>query len=224
MALHRSVVCLVCLLASGVIVEGVSSNSAGAKIRDLLGKIEDVLSGTLSKTARQVPSLQDPLYGYFSSVAGADQQVDARELQRVLTSSGISGSYQPFSLETSRILISMLDRDYSGKMGFNEFKELWGALNQWKNTFMQYDRDRSGTVEPHELQAAIRSWGYNLSPQALNVIVKRYSDNGRISFDDFVACAVRLRLLTDHFRRRDTAQTGVATFRYDDFIQVAMFS
>ena len=24
---------------------------------------------------------------------------------------------------------------------------------------MQYDRDRSGTVEPHELQAALTSWG-----------------------------------------------------------------
>ena len=29
-------------------------------------------------------------------------------------------------------MIAMLDRDYSGKMGFNEFKELWGALNQWR--------------------------------------------------------------------------------------------
>jgi len=29
-------------------------------------------------------------------------------------------------------MITMLDRDFSGKMGFNEFKELWGALNQWK--------------------------------------------------------------------------------------------
>ena len=29
-------------------------------------------------------------------------------------------------------MITMLDRDYSGKMGFNEFKELWAALNQWK--------------------------------------------------------------------------------------------
>ena len=25
-----------------------------------------------------------------------------------------------------------MKRDFSGKMGFNEFKELWGALNQWK--------------------------------------------------------------------------------------------
>ena len=61
-----------------------------------------------------------------------DGQIDAGELQSCLTSSGISGTYQPFSKETCRIMINMLDRDYSGKMGFTEFKELWAALNQWK--------------------------------------------------------------------------------------------
>lgn len=166
----------------------------------------------------------DPLYGYFQQVAGQDGQINALELQRCLTSAGMSGSYQPFSLETCRLMICMLDRDYSGNMGFNEFKELWTALNGWKNTFFQYDRDRSGTVEPHELHAAIASWGYNLTPQALNIIVKRYSDSGRIKFDDFVSCAMRLRMLTDHFRRRDTTQTGYAQFGYDDFISVTMFA
>lgn len=91
----------------------------------------------------------DPLWGYFSAVAGQDGQIDPNELQRCLSSSGISGSYQrkglqyilislysffilAFSKETCRIMIAMLDRDRSGKMGFNEFKELWAALNQWK--------------------------------------------------------------------------------------------
>lgn len=166
---------------------------------------------------------QDPLYGYFSAVAGADQQIDAKELQQCLTSSGISGTYQPFCLETCRIMISMLDRDYSGKMGFNEFKELWGALNQWKTSFMNYDRDRSGTVEPHELHQAISAWGFNLSPNCLGLLVKRYGQNGRIPFDAFVSCAVRLRLATDHFRRRDVSQTGSAQFQYDDFMQVVMY-
>lgn len=41
--------------------------------------------------------------------------------------------------------------------------------------------------------------GYRLSPQALNVIVKRYATNARISFDDFVACCVRLKALTGLF-------------------------
>lgn len=166
----------------------------------------------------------DPLYGYFTAVAGQDGQIDAHELQRCLTSSGIAGNYQPFSLEACRLMICMLDRDFSGKMGFNEFKELWNALNQWKNTFMTYDRDRSGTVDPNELHQAIRSWGYNLTPQALNITVTRYAVNNQIKFDDFISAAIRLRLLTDHFRRRDTTQTGYANFGYDDFIQVTMFS
>ena len=76
--------------------------------------------------------LQLQLHVYDDSCVQQDGQIDAEELQRCLTQSGISGSYQPFGKETCRIMIAMLDRDYSGKMGFNEFKELWTALNQWK--------------------------------------------------------------------------------------------
>uniref|UniRef100_A0A669C0B4 Sorcin n=1 Tax=Oreochromis niloticus TaxID=8128 RepID=A0A669C0B4_ORENI len=118
----------------------------------------------------------------------------------------------------SRNLASLAhtNRDLSCTMGFNEFKDLWQALNGWRGTFASFDRDQSGTIEGHELQQAINSMGYNLSPQAMNCIMKRYSLNGRIPFDEFVSCAVRLRALTDHFRRRDTTQTGNASFQYDD--------
>merc|ERR1711991_331658 len=44
----------------------------------------------------------------------------------------------------------------------------------------------------------------------------------QITFDDFVALAVRVRALTERFRQRDTQGTGHAAFYYDDFIQVAM--
>lgn len=165
---------------------------------------------------------QDPLYGYFAAVAGQDGQISADELQRCLTQSGMAGPYKPFSLETSRLMISMLDKDYSGTMGFHEFKELGQVLTGWRNMFASYDRDRSGTMEAHELQQAIGSLGFNLSPQALNIIMKRFSINGRIPFDEFVSCCIKLRALTDHFRRRDHSQTGQASFGYDDFIQVTM--
>ncbi|KAM9663913.1 grancalcin isoform 6-T6 [Trichechus inunguis] len=98
------------------------------------------------------PSASDPMWTYFSAVAGQDGEVDAEELQRCLTQSGISGTY-------SR---------------------------------------------------------YRLSPQALTTIVKRYSKNGRIFFDDYVACCVKLRALTDFFRGRDPLQQGFVNFLYDD--------
>ncbi|KAF7646446.1 hypothetical protein LDENG_00187590 [Lucifuga dentata] len=165
---------------------------------------------------------QDPMYGYFSAVAGQDGQISADELQRCLTQTGIAGSYKPFSLETCRLMISMLDRDRSGTMGFNEFKELFQVLNSWKQLFMSIDRDCSGTVEGHEMQHAIATLGYHLSPQALNCIMTRYSTQGRIAFDDFISCCIKLRSLTSAFQMRDTSRQGNATFKYDDFIQVTM--
>ncbi|GAB5568507.1 grancalcin isoform X4 [Prionailurus iriomotensis] len=187
---------------------------------------------------------QDPLYGYFAAVAGQDGQIDADELQRCLTQSGIAGGYKPgpldlepleamqwaawspsqrtrtFNLETCRLMVSMLDRDMSGTMGFNEFKELWAVLNGWRQHFTSFDSDRSGTVDPQELQKALTTMGFRLSPQAVNSIAKRYSTNGKITFDDYIACCVKLRALTDSFRRRDTAQQGVVNFPYDDFHSV----
>ena len=119
-------------------------------------------------------------------------------------------------------MIAMLDRDYSGKMGFNEFKELWAVISQWHQTFVTFDRDRSGNIDPGEMNQALIAFGYRLSPQAFNVLMGRYSVNGQVAFDDFIACCIKLRTLTDQFRARDVARNGTATFQYDDFIQVAM--
>lgn len=40
------------------------------------------------------------------------------------------------------------------------------------------------------------SSGFNLSPQAMNIIMKRHSFGGRVGFDDFVGCCTKLRALT----------------------------
>ncbi|XP_065130371.1 sorcin [Paramisgurnus dabryanus] len=165
---------------------------------------------------------QDPLYGYFAAVAGQDGQISAEELQACLTQANFSGGYRPFNLETCRLMISMLDKDMSCSMGFSEFKELWMVLSGWRQHFMSIDRDMSGTVDAQEMNQAVSSMGYRLSPQAMNCIIKRFSSHGKISFDDYVACCVKLRSLTDLFRKRDQAQQGMATFQYDDFIQCTM--
>jgi Ca2+-binding EF-hand superfamily protein len=173
--------------------------------------------------------LLDPSNRYFQHVAGADRHIDVEELQRCLTDSGMAAYPRPggqFSIETCRLMINMLDRDQSGTMGLAEFRELWNVLSYWKSVFQMYDADRSGTVEGSELAAAVRSFGYNLSPVAIATLMRRYSrqQTGQIQFDDFIACSVRLRLLSEGFRRRDTQGQGYASLYYDDFICLAMSS
>ncbi|XP_015708991.1 sorcin isoform X1 [Coturnix japonica] len=144
------------------------------------------------------------------------------------TSSGSSlwlfycSSWTAFNLETCRLMISMLDRDMSGTLGFNEFKELWAVVNGWKQHFVSFDSDGSGTVDRQELEKALTNMGFRLSPQAVSAITRRYSTHGKITFDDYIACCVKLRALTDCFRRRDTSQQGFVNFQYDDFIQCVM--
>ena len=77
---------------------------------------------------------------------------------------------------------------------FSEVNCVLGPLPQ--TSFMGIDRDRSGSVDARELQQALTSFGYNLSPQALNVLEKRYAVGGKIAFDSFVGLCVRLRLIT----------------------------
>lgn len=55
-----------------------------------------------------------------------------------------------------------------------EFAGLWKYLSEWQNVFRHFDRDRSGTIERHELSEALRSFGYALSPQLLGLVGQKY--------------------------------------------------
>ncbi len=65
-----------------------------------------------------------------------------------------------------------------------------------QTTFAGFDRDRSGNIDSNELQQALLSFGYRLSPQALGGVIRRYSNGGKIVFDQFVGLCVKLRMVT----------------------------
>jgi Ca2+-binding EF-hand superfamily protein len=44
----------------------------------------------------------------------------------------------------------------------------------WQGVFLHFDRDRSGTIETNELQAALAQFGYRLSPQLLGLLQRKY--------------------------------------------------
>ena len=54
------------------------------------------------------------------------------------------------------------------------------------------------------------------------VYTRSKKSNRQIGFDDFIACAIRVRALSAAFRDRDAAQQGTATLQYDDFMRMVM--
>ncbi|CAH1397162.1 unnamed protein product [Nezara viridula] len=132
---------------------------------------------------------------------------------------------QGFSKDVCRSMIAMMDVDRSGKLGFDEFKQLWKDIKQWKAVFKIYDKSSAGYLSPFELKEAMKSAGYQLNNHILNALCHRYaSKDGRIAFDDFMMCAVRLKTMMEIFKDKDTNNTDKATFTMEEWLENTLYS
>nr|CAB3264727.1 programmed cell death protein 6-like [Phallusia mammillata] len=164
------------------------------------------------------PPQQGPnLLGIFQQVdRDRSGQITIKELQEALS----NGTWKPFNPETVRLMIGMFDHDHSGTIGFNEFSGLWKYVTDWQSTFRSYDRDNSGSIDKNELKNALTSFGYRLSDQFYNILLRKFDrqNKGTIAFDDFIQCCVVLQTLTNSFRQHDKNQNGWINVSYEQFL------
>ncbi|XP_035208367.1 calpain-A-like isoform X3 [Stegodyphus dumicola] len=167
---------------------------------------------------------------FFASISGEDLEVDCYELQEILdfalkkASLDLEFTFDGFSLDVCRSMVAMMDVDRSGKLGLEEFKNLWADIRTWKNVFKKYDIDHSGSLNTIELRAALHSAGYRLNFHVLRALVLRYGKRGKINFDDFIMCAVKLKTMIETFQERDPRRTLKATFTLDEWVEKTMYS
>ncbi|XP_049959739.1 calpain-A isoform X1 [Schistocerca serialis cubense] len=132
---------------------------------------------------------------------------------------------QGFSKDTCRSMIAMMDVDRSGKLGYEEFKALWTDIRHWRTIFKMHDKENSGVFSAFELRQALNAAGYRLNNHILNILMHRYGTvDGKITFDDFMMCAVKLKAMIDMFRERDPKGTNSATFSLEEWVEKTIYS
>lgn len=167
------------------------------------------------------PGISQELWGWFQAVdADRSGKITAQELRMALH----NGNWSPFNQETCRLMIGMFDRDRSGTIDVNEFAALWKYVQDWKSCFDRFDTDRSGNIDARELATAFQTFGYNLSPQFCDVVIRVFDKRGArtINFDDFIQACVMLKTLTDKFRAKDHQQNGTIRISYEEFMDMAL--
>uniref|UniRef100_A0A0B7AGX8 Calpain-3 n=2 Tax=Arion vulgaris TaxID=1028688 RepID=A0A0B7AGX8_9EUPU len=174
----------------------------------------------------QEKSQADALKQSFRRIAGEDMEIDAYELQEILNAVFTKEfSFPGFGIDCSRSMVAMHDGDLSGKLGYDEFKELWDDLRRWKEVFKQFDKDKSGNLSSYELRNALNHVGFHISNRTFKSLVMRYSNKtGNIDFGDFIMCTVRLKTMLTSFKGRDPESSGLAPYDIDGFIQTTMYS
>ncbi|KAK9130319.1 LOW QUALITY PROTEIN: hypothetical protein Sjap_010806 [Stephania japonica] len=111
--------------------------------------------------------------------------IDDKELQRALSSYN-----QSFSLRTVHLLMYTFTATNSRKIGPKEFTQVFYSLQNWRAIFERFDRDRSGRIDASELQEALLSLGYTVSPDVLDLLVSKFDKTGgkskAIEYDNFI--------------------------------------
>ncbi|XP_064392675.1 calpain-9-like [Halichondria panicea] len=166
---------------------------------------------------------KEKLRSMFSKLAGSDGEIDSEELQDVLTASFSKemSSGSAFSLDACRSMIAMLDEDGNGTLNYEEFENLLVTIANWKKMFFKFDKDRSGTLEKQEVYEAVRSLGYEISPDAMLVLFNRFARKRRhMHIDDFASCLSRVKVMDDTFKKR--SKGGRVTLNKDEFFKVTL--
>uniref|UniRef100_UPI00398E7C08 peflin isoform X1 n=1 Tax=Pristiophorus japonicus TaxID=55135 RepID=UPI00398E7C08 len=179
--------------------------------------------GSGAPSAGGVPAGIDPeAYSWFQSVdADHSGYISLKELKQAL----VNSNWSTFNDDTCYMLLNMFDKSKIGKIDLYGFSALWRFLQQWRTMFQQYDRDRSGSINPQELQQALSQMGYNLSPQFVQFLTARYaqkSARSAIQLDSFIQICTQLQSTTDAFKEKDTNRSGSIRISYEDFLILAV--
>uniref|UniRef100_A0A9L0KC16 Programmed cell death protein 6 n=1 Tax=Equus asinus TaxID=9793 RepID=A0A9L0KC16_EQUAS len=120
--------------------------------------------------------------------------ISDNELQQALS----NGTWTPFNPVTVRSIISMFDRENKAGVNFSEFTGVWKYITDWQNVFRTYDRDNSGMIDKNELKQALSGFGYRLSDQFHDILIRKFDRQGRgqIAFDDFIQGCIVLQVTT----------------------------
>lgn len=182
----------------------------------------DIVVDPREYTDEEDSAFNERFMPFFERVAGEDDEIDAFELQSVLNrvfQEEMDG--KNFSLEACRSMLSMVDQDVrNGKLDFEEFRELWRTMTDWKNTFNEFDRDGSDDMSATELRVALCKLGFKLSTCALSSVSLRYANKqGRVSMDDFIQICCRVLSTYESF-----LSFGGQPFSLDAFLMSSIYT
>ncbi len=68
----------------------------------------------------------------------------------------------------------MFDRESRGTVSFQDFGALWKYVTDWQNCFKSFDRDNSGNIDKFELKTALTSFGYRLSDNIVDILIRKF--------------------------------------------------
>ncbi|VDI28787.1 Hypothetical predicted protein, partial [Mytilus galloprovincialis] len=153
----------------------------------------------------------DPVKELFMKHATEDGHIYAKELKHFLRELSASefGESILFSLEAARSLVTLMDRNRSGALNFDEVVKGWNEIKAYKKIFEQFDKDGTASVDTYELSKLFSALGFTVNRQVQIAIVRRYGNrNNKIRLTDFLIVIFKLTLMFELFKEQQLKTGG----------------
>uniref|UniRef100_A0A8C6L0P8 Calpain catalytic domain-containing protein n=1 Tax=Nothobranchius furzeri TaxID=105023 RepID=A0A8C6L0P8_NOTFU len=141
----------------------------------------------------------------FKQIAGSDMEISAFKLVEMLNNIVSHRSdikTHGFSIETGRLIVSLLDKDDNSMLGLTEFYVFWNKLQKYLVRFRY-------TKKNNKHMLFIFLAGFQVNSALLQAIVNRYADaQYAIDFDNFVGCLIKLEMLFKMFKTLEKDNSG----------------
>ena len=140
------------------------------------------------------PEMTKKLRPTFDNLAGEDRFICVTELLTLLEFITSDVSEEKPTLSHAYALMSLFDKDNSGKLDFHEFMVLYRYFVVCSEVFKKNSID--GIATPLQLDAALQKLHIRIPRKILAVAVDRYGDEeNNTSFPDFLAIASKIKTI-----------------------------
>jgi Ca2+-binding EF-hand superfamily protein len=177
--------------------------------------------------------LQDECRAWFIAIdQDGDGSLSADELRSALLNNG----GLRFSVNTVKYLMGIFDRDGNDVITYDEFEPLWLYMNEYRQMFDSFDRDRDGRIDATELGSALAHYNIRVGSHVLEMLVRKYGVTSRnrptgygnvpvqprlqMDLDQFVCASAVVRQMCDLYEKCKAG--GRSQISRDEFLRAVI--
>ncbi|XP_034030287.1 uncharacterized protein LOC117514108 [Thalassophryne amazonica] len=143
-----------------------------------------------------------------------------------LNSGGYSVHGKSLSLETARLLLTLMDKDKSGYLDVVEFFKLELYVAPIRREYVEsYESRIPPSVNEAQMKKSLSARDFVLDDATFRALWYIYHPKGGINYDEFVAVLTKLQILKDRFYEHLTnlpCDCQIASFSFEQFIKSAI--
>ncbi|XP_054711307.1 calpain-C-like [Uloborus diversus] len=190
-------------------------------------KLLDFIPSNMKPAIIQAPTTNEKVSSYeavFLRFADEHKTISAFELLELLETC-LPNDYVKScaTLEVCRQIILALDKNGSGRLKYQDYKNLMCSLKLWQTIFRSHSRGSSGILRAEKLRGALMDVGFQVNVDALSLLVLRYMrKDGTLRFGDFVLCILHLMVAFGTFEKKDLLQNGFVKTTLSEWLQASL--